>query len=155
MQQNQIFYISDFLHFIAKMPRCVDNFCNGCLNHMDGYMCGECKYCLDSPQRGGHNRHRKPCVFRWYGAIIVIIIIIIIIIITTTIIIIIIIAIAIIIVIIIIIILSRCAAIKAAGGYRRNEGGKLGSRKLDVERRGVGGEGGGRVRGRWVRQAKV
>ena len=47
------------------MPRCVANFCNGCLNHLEGYSCGECKYCLDHPKSGGHNKHRKPCLFRW------------------------------------------------------------------------------------------
>ena len=45
------------------MARC--NTCNGCLNHADGYSCSSCKYCLDHPKRGGDNRMRKACQFRW------------------------------------------------------------------------------------------
>ena len=115
------------------MPRCVDNFCNGCLNHLDGYSCGDCKYCLDHPQRGGRSKHRKPCVFRWCAAIIVIIIIVIIVIA---------------IIVIITMIFCRCASMKASG-----VGGRQDVERRGVEGEGVEGEGVGRLRGR-VRQAE-
>ena len=44
-------------------PRCGE--CNGCLNHLDGFTCDKCKFCLDSSRLGGPFRLRQICVYKW------------------------------------------------------------------------------------------